>query len=152
MSQTSFDTIIVGGGLVGAAVAYGLVGKGRSVAILDGEDRDFRASRGNFGLVWVQGKGANHAAYAKWSGLAAKMWPAFERKLRDAFQFDKINYLLLMMVDRHLHFHVIPRYAETRSFAGVEWPDPAWPKGPPALDQAAGGKEGVKAVITKLQA
>ena len=73
--KTDFDTIIVGGGLVGAAVACGIASKGNSVAIVDGEDGDFRASRGNFGLVWVQGKGAKHAPYAQWSGNAAKLWP-----------------------------------------------------------------------------
>ncbi len=86
--KTDFDTIIVGGGLVGAAAACGIAAKGNSVAILDGEDGDFRASRGNFGLVWVQGKGADNASYARWSGLAAKMWPAFERELQDATGID----------------------------------------------------------------
>lgn len=81
--KTDFDTIIVGGGLVGAAVACGIASRGNSVAIVDGEDGDFRASRGNFGLVWVQGKGAKHAPYAQWSGNAAKLWPSFESKLRD---------------------------------------------------------------------
>ncbi len=70
MPQTSshnYDTIIVGGGLVGAAVACGIAARGARVAVLDGGDRDFRASRGNFGLVWVQGKGADFAAYARLS-------------------------------------------------------------------------------------
>ena len=53
-----------------------------------------------------------------------------ERRLRGAFGYDKINYLMLMMVDPHLHFHVIPRYAKTRSFGGFEWPDPGWPRRP----------------------
>ena len=75
-----------------------------------------------------------------------------EQRLRDAFQFDKINYLMLMMVDRHLHFHVIPRYAKSPTFAGIEWPDPVWPKGPPALDQAAGGEAERKEVVKKLKA
>jgi glycine/D-amino acid oxidase-like deaminating enzyme len=51
------DCIVIGGGLVGSAVAYGLSRQHQKVAILDGGDRSFRASRGNFGLVWVQGKG-----------------------------------------------------------------------------------------------
>ena len=82
--KTDFETIIIGGGLLGAAVAYGLARQSRSLAILDGEDNDFRASRGNFGLIWVQGKGADHAPYAKWSGLAGKLWPAFEQELRES--------------------------------------------------------------------
>lgn len=72
------------------------------------------------------------AAYQELSAVTADL----EGVLRDAFSFDKINYLLLMMVDRHVHFHVLPRYAESRTFKGVEFPDPGWPKAP-ALAEAA---------------
>ncbi len=82
--KKSFDTIVIGGGLVGSAVACGIARKGLSVAILDGGDRDYRASRGNFGLVWVQGKGADYAPYAKWSGLASKHYSLFEQGLKEA--------------------------------------------------------------------
>ncbi|MCP4875864.1 MAG: hypothetical protein GY896_10375 [Gammaproteobacteria bacterium] len=40
-----YDTIVVGGGLVGAALACGIAAKAGRVAVLDGADRDFRASR-----------------------------------------------------------------------------------------------------------
>ena len=50
-----------------------------------------------------------------------------EQALARAFAYDKINYLLFMMVDPDVHFHVIPRYATVRSFAGVEFTDPGWP-------------------------
>ena len=53
-----------------------------------------------------------------------------EGALQRAFQFDKINYLALMMVDPHVHFHVIPRYAQARDFRGVRCEDVAWPKPP----------------------
>ncbi len=58
-----------------------------------------------------------------------------EGTLKHAFAFDKINYLLLMMVDKHVHFHVIPRYATPRTVEGVEFSDRAWPK-PPDVTQA----------------
>ncbi len=48
------DAAVVGGGLVGAAIARGLAGRGLSTAILDEGDVAHRASRGNFALVWVQ--------------------------------------------------------------------------------------------------
>lgn len=54
--------------------------------------------------------------------------------LSHLFQYDKLNYLMLMMVDPHVHFHVIPRYAEKRHYRGLEFADSAWP-GPPDLTQ-----------------
>lgn len=49
--------------------------------------------------------------------------------------YDKINYLALMMVDPHVHFHVLPRYANQQVFAGTAFVDAAWP-GPPDLKAA----------------
>ena len=76
-----FDFIVVGGGLVGCSIAYGLARQKHRVAVLDGGDRSFRASRGNFGLVWVQGKGADFPPYARWTGQAANLWPQFAEQL-----------------------------------------------------------------------
>lgn len=53
-----------------------------------------------------------------------------ERTLSDCFAYDKINHLMLMMVDAHVHMHVIPRYAQERTFAGRTWTDEGWPKFP----------------------
>lgn len=50
--------------------------------------------------------------------------------------YERINYLMLMMVDPNPHFHVIPRYSMPRERYGLLVPDPGWP-GPPALDRAA---------------
>ncbi len=57
-----------------------------------------------------------------------------EQTLAAAFAHDKINYLMLMMVDPDVHFHVLPRYAAARSLGEQEFTDVAWP-GPPRLDQ-----------------
>ncbi len=43
------------------------------------------------------------------------------------FGNQKINYLMLMMVDPHVHFHVLPRYAKEVSFEGISFADPGWP-------------------------
>jgi glycine/D-amino acid oxidase-like deaminating enzyme len=72
--QTS-DVVVVGAGLLGSAVAYGLARQGVSVTLLDEGDQVFRASRGNFGLVWVQGKGVGKPDYARWSRGSARLWP-----------------------------------------------------------------------------
>ena len=53
-----------------------------------------------------------------------------ERVLGGFVAYEKLNYLMLMMVDPHVHFHVIPRYAGERSFAGMTIADAGWPKVP----------------------
>ncbi|MFB0872385.1 MULTISPECIES: HIT family protein [unclassified Sphingobium] len=58
-----------------------------------------------------------------------------EAALREAVDYAKINYLMLMMVDPHVHFHVIPRYEGARSGGGVTVPDAGWP-GQPDLGAA----------------
>ena len=42
---------------------------------------------------------------------------------------------MLMMVDPNVHFHVIPRYAEPRSWNEIAFADAGWP-GPPRLDRS----------------
>lgn len=87
------DFLVVGGGLLGSAIAYGLVRRGRRVVVLDEDDTAFRAARGNFGLVWVQGKGAGLAPYAAWTQTSARLWPEFAAELSDlgdiALQLDQ---------------------------------------------------------------
>jgi len=63
-------------------------------------------------------------------GELASIVAGIEKTLRTCFRFDKINYLMLMMVDPHVHFHVVPRYAETRIFDGAAFDDPGWPRIP----------------------
>ena len=55
-----------------------------------------------------------------------------ETVVAEAFQNDKINYLMLMMVDPDVHFHVLPRYQSERIYEGVRFSDEAWP-GPPQI-------------------
>jgi diadenosine tetraphosphate (Ap4A) HIT family hydrolase len=60
---------------------------------------------------------------------------AIERGLADFCDYERINYLMVMMVDPNVHFHVIPRYSQPREWNGVEFPDAGWP-GPPQLGNA----------------
>ena len=60
---------------------------------------------------------------------------AIERVLASFTQYERINYLMLMMVDPNVHFHVFPRYSKARQWRGIEFPDPGWP-GPPQLGSA----------------
>lgn len=75
-----------------------------------------------------------------------------ERVLADRFQFDKINYLMLMMVDPDVHFHVLPRYENDRAYRGATFVDGSWP-GPPDITAANEFPLEIKqALITDLQA
>jgi glycine/D-amino acid oxidase-like deaminating enzyme len=76
-----FDAIVIGGGLVGSAIAYGLARAGLNAALVDEGDVAFRASRGNFGLVWVQSKGLGAPHYQRWTRLSADEWPALAGEL-----------------------------------------------------------------------
>jgi diadenosine tetraphosphate (Ap4A) HIT family hydrolase len=74
---------------------------------------------------------------------------AVERATRGAFSHDKINYLMLMMVDPHVHFHVLPRYATPRRFADLDWTDPGWP-GLPSLAAEPSAPEVLAAIRRSL--
>lgn len=75
------DVAVVGGGIVGSAIAYGLASRGLKVTVLDEGDRALRAARTNFGLVWVQSKGDGMPAYMRWTRRSADLWPAFAAEL-----------------------------------------------------------------------
>lgn len=55
---------------------------------------------------------------------------AVEAALTSAVGYARLNYLMLMMVDPHVHFHVIPRYEGAREWQGREFVDCGWPKVP----------------------
>ena len=69
-----------------------------------------------------------------------------ERALAAYCGYERINYLMLMMVDPHVHFHVIPRYSELRGWSGIEFSDAGWP-GPPDLKSAVALDEGQIAAL-----
>ena len=71
------------------------------------------------------------AAFAEQGVVVA----AIERALAAFCNYERINYLMLMMVDPHVHFHVLPRYSGSRDWGGLEFVDQGWP-GPPDLKAA----------------
>jgi glycine/D-amino acid oxidase-like deaminating enzyme len=82
------DTLVVGGGVVGLSIGYGLARGGDAVCVLDGSDDALRASRGNFGLVWVQNKGLGRPHYARWTMGAAAGWQALADELESLTGVD----------------------------------------------------------------
>jgi glycine/D-amino acid oxidase-like deaminating enzyme len=83
-----FDSVVIGGGLVGAAIAWGLTRAGERVAILDEGDTAVRASRANFALVWVQSKGLGMPEYSAWTVASSKAWKDFARELGGETKLD----------------------------------------------------------------
>ncbi len=82
-SGGAYDFAVVGGGLVGSAIAWGLARLGRRVVVLDQGDIAYRASRGNFALVWVQSKGLGMPEYAGWTKRSSDGWAGFAAELKD---------------------------------------------------------------------
>lgn len=82
------EICVIGGGIVGLAIALGLIRNGHQVVVLDESDIAFRASRGNFGLVWVQGKGDTMPEYAAISRHSARLWQPLADSLQDSTGID----------------------------------------------------------------
>ena len=101
-----YDVIVVGAGMVGAAIGYGLAGLNRRVLMLDGADTDFRAAKANFGLVWAHGKGINDPAYQRLTIDACQSWPEFAGRLEEetgmALAYERNGGLHFCMSDAEL--------------------------------------------------
>jgi diadenosine tetraphosphate (Ap4A) HIT family hydrolase len=82
----------------------------------------------------------------------ARVVADIESALSRAVDQQKVNYLMLMMVDPHVHFHVIPRYEGVRTFGDVQFPDAGWPKTPDLGSAVPLSGEQVAAQIAWLRA
>lgn len=111
MMATEFDVAVVGGGLVGSALALGLARLGQRVAVLDEGDAAVRASRANFGLVWVQSKGLGLPEYAGWTIRSSEGWAGFAAGLKQETGLD-------VAFERPGGFHLALSEAELEARAG----------------------------------
>ncbi|WP_102225300.1 NAD(P)/FAD-dependent oxidoreductase [Acidimangrovimonas sediminis] len=119
------DYVIIGGGVVGLSVAYGLLNRGKRVTVVDGGDGAIRASRGNFGLVWVQSKGIGAPHYARWSQASAGAWGDYADELRRETGND-----LQLQQNGGLDFHLseeslaakVARYDALKEQLGGDYP------------------------------
>ena len=91
MIKENAEVVVVGGGVIGVSLAYGMVKNGAKVILIDKVDNRLTASRGNFGLVWVQGKGKGMPRYVEWSIEATEKWPEFAENLETESGFN-LNY------------------------------------------------------------
>jgi diadenosine tetraphosphate (Ap4A) HIT family hydrolase len=88
------------------------------------------------------------AAFAELAAITA----AIETALGQAVAYERINYLMLMMVDPHVHFHVIPRYDGTRTGAGIAIADAGWPKLPALGDAHTPDADEIARLVAWLKA
>src|SRR5690554_2389064 len=88
MADRTADCIVIGGGLVGLSIAYGVARSGGQTLLVDGDDNAACASRANFGLIWVQGKGFGMPGYGLWTAKSAMLWPAFAQELKQHTDID----------------------------------------------------------------
>jgi glycine/D-amino acid oxidase-like deaminating enzyme len=84
MFMDTADVIVIGGGMVGGAIAYGLTRAGANTLMLDEGDDALRTARGNFGLVWVQTKGRGLQRYQDWSRESSEIWTEFSDDLQES--------------------------------------------------------------------
>ncbi len=96
------------------------------------------------------------ARYSEVSGAAFselhEVIVAIERTLSRLYDYQKINYLMLMMVDPDVHYHVIPRYDSGRSFAGQKIRDHGWPAMPALGEFVEFDAESQQRLIAALKA
>ena len=109
-ARRDFDVAVIGGGLVGSALALGLARTGQRVALLDEGDAAVRASRANFALVWVQSKGLGLPEYAGWTIRSSDAWGGFAAGLKSETGLD-------VAFERPGGFHLALSEAELESRA-----------------------------------
>lgn len=86
--RDDYEVAVVGGGLLGSAIAWGLGRLGQRVCVLDEGDVTKRASRANFALVWVQSKGLGLPEYTKWTVRSSDGWSRLSGDLREQTGLD----------------------------------------------------------------
>lgn len=75
---------------------------------------------------------------------------AIEQALRGFVDYAKLNYLMLMMVDPFVHFHVIPRYEGERVWSQRSFVDAGWPKVPELASAVALEAQEIAALTKEL--
>lgn len=110
--RKDYDIAVVGGGLLGSAIAWGLGRLGQRVAVLDEGDATKRASRANFALVWVQSKGLGMPAYTVWTVQASETWARLAADLKAQSGLD-------VCLQRNGGFHLALSEAELEQRAAT---------------------------------
>lgn len=75
-----------------------------------------------------------------------------EALLGHTVAYERINYLMLMMVDLDVHFHVLPRYEGEREYEGRRFVDAGWPGVPALASHVALSEEDAAALAADFSA
>lgn len=76
-----------------------------------------------------------------------KLIKVVEGALSISFDYKIMNYLMLMMVDHHVHYHVIPRYDGEKEFMETKWIDSGWPALPAMGDNQNEGRSEISKLL-----
>jgi glycine/D-amino acid oxidase-like deaminating enzyme len=87
-SRNDYDVAVIGGGLLGSSIAWGLGRIGQRTTVLDEGDMTRRASRANFALVWVQSKGLGMPEYTGWTVRASETWARLASEIGEQTGID----------------------------------------------------------------
>jgi diadenosine tetraphosphate (Ap4A) HIT family hydrolase len=79
----------------------------------------------------------------------AEIISKFEGAIKSSFNHNIMNYLMLMMVDHHVHYHAVPRYGGERRFSGLVWVDNGWPALPAMGDDQHKDQDGTLTAIQR---
>ncbi len=95
MKNLQYDLIVVGGGITGLAVAYGLGRKktGLKIAVIDAPTELNKASKTNVGLIWCQSKFLDKPDFARWGFISCRLFPELVKELEDNTKVKlKVNF------------------------------------------------------------
>jgi glycine/D-amino acid oxidase-like deaminating enzyme len=84
----SFEVVVVGGGITGAALGYGLAKSGSRVAVVDATPTVDRASRSNMGLIWCQSKAMGNPEYVRWGFTSSRLFEPLAIELAETTGID----------------------------------------------------------------
>ncbi len=87
-AEQDFNVLIIGGGVTGAAIGYGLAKQGESVCVLDASPLKDRASRSNMGLIWCQSKALGNPAYVRWGFLSSRLFTELDKDIKATTGID----------------------------------------------------------------
>ena len=86
--NASFDVVVVGGGVTGAAVGYGLAKRGVRTCLVDAVPTFSRASRANMGLIWCQSKALGCPQFVRWGFASSRAYGKLAEELRELTGID----------------------------------------------------------------